>query len=122
MTDNESKIKDLAWEKARRVEGFDPSLFRQDACGAWMRKDMYGDINNMYGWGIDYIFPKILGGTLVVENIRALNYHNIISKGRDYPSYKAVYAAEGTQNVETERYLTVNDKIRKQLKSIYPDA
>lgn len=122
MNDNINDIIEIAWNKARKIDGFDSNLFRQDACGAWIRKDLYGDINNMYGWGVDYIFPKILGGTMVPDNIRALNYHNIISKGRDYPSYKAVFTSEGTQNVETELYLTVNDKVRTRLKTIYPDA
>ncbi len=122
MNDNIKEIIETAWKKARIIEGFDSNLFRQDACGAWIRKDLYGDINNMYGWGIDYIFPTVLGGTLVADNIRALNYHNIISKGRDYPSYKAVYTSDGTQNIETELYLTVNNKVRTKLKTIYPDA
>ena len=122
---DERNIRDfleMAWQKARIIEGFDPDLFRQDACGAWIRKDLYGDIENMFGWGVDYIYPKSLGGTLIPENIRALNYHNIISKGNDYPSYKAVFTSEGTKNNMTELYLTVNDIIRKQLKKIYPDA
>ena len=122
MEELNNEIVEIAWEKAKKVDGFAPDLIRQDACGAWIRKDMYGDVNNMYGWGIDYIFPKALGGTLIVENIRALNCQNINSKGRDYPSYKAVLTSEGTTNISTELYLTVHEKVRNQLKTIYPDA
>lgn len=122
MNEDKKEFIELAWAKGRKIEGYDSDLFRKDACGAWMRKDLYGEIHNMYGWGIDYIFPKVMGGTLVADNIRALNYHNIISKGRDYPSYKAVYTSEGVQNIETEMYLAVNIKIRERLKKIYPDA
>jgi hypothetical protein len=111
-----------AWEKARSVEGFDADIFRKDACGAWIQKDMYSQPESMYGWGIDLIFPQTLGGTVTEENIRALNYRNIKSKGKDYPSYKAVYTAEGLENKETELYLTVNKKVRANLKKIYEHA
>lgn len=111
-----------AWEKARSVEGFDADIFRKDACGAWIQKDMYSQPESMYGWGIDLILPQTLGGTVTEENIRALNYRNIKSKGKDYPSYKAVYTAEGLENKETELYLTVNKKVRANLKKIYEHA
>jgi len=116
------EVRDIAWAKAKKVEGYDASLFRKDACGAWIRKDLYGDSANMYGWGIDLIFPREKGGRPVGENVRALNSRNLASKGRDYPSYKAVVTAEGTDNVDSEQYLTVNAKVRKTLKAIFPNA
>lgn len=111
-----------AWEKARVVEGFDADIIRKDACGAWIQKDMYSQPGSMYGWGVDLIFPQALGGDATNENIRALNCRNLVSKGRDYPSYKAVYTAEGLENKETELYLTVNQKIRINLKKLYEHA
>ena len=111
-----------AWEKARAVEGFDAAIIRKDACGAWIQKDMYSQSGSMYGWGIDLILPNVLGGDKAKENIRALNYRNLMSKGNDYPSYKAVYTAEGLENKETEMYLTVNKKVRSNLKKIYENA
>lgn len=111
-----------AWEKARIINGFDADIIRKDACGAWIQKDMYSQPGSMYGWGVDLIFPKVLGGNMVKENIRALNYRNLVSKGKDYPSYKAVFTAEGLENKETEMYLTVNKKVRTNLKKIYEHA
>lgn len=111
-----------SWEKARIVEGFDADIIRKDACGAWIQKDMYSQPDSMYGWGVDLILPSSLGGDTAKENIRALNYRNLVSKGNDYPSYKAVYTAEGLENKETELYLTVNKKVRTNLKKLYEHA
>ena len=111
-----------AWEKARVVEGFDADIIRKDACGAWIQKDMYSQPGSMYGWGVDLILPRTRGGDSAKENIRALNCRNLASKGNDYPSYKAVYTAEGLENKETELYLTVNKKVRTNLKKLYEHA
>lgn len=111
-----------AWEKARMVDGFDPNMFRQDACGAWIQKDMFSQPGSMFGWGVDMILPLSMGGSPIEENIRALNYRNLMSKGNDYPSYKAVYTADGLENKETELYLTVNQKTRSKLKKFFEHA
>lgn len=111
-----------AWEKARVVEGFDADIIRKDACGAWIQKDMYSQPGSMYGWGVDLILPKVLGGDMAKENIRALNCRNLVSKGNDYPSYKAAYTADGLENKDTELYLTVNKKVRLNLKKKYEHA
>ncbi|WP_143096860.1 hypothetical protein [Prevotella sp. tf2-5] len=111
-----------AWEKARTVEGFDADIFRKDACGAWIQKDMFLQYGSMYGWGVDLILPASLGGKVVPENIRALNCHNLKSKGSDYPSYKAVYTADGLKNKDTELFLTVNKIVRGKLKTLFENA
>ena len=111
-----------AWEKARVVDGFDPNIFRQDACGAWIQKEMFSQSGSMFGWGVDLIFPLSMGGSPIEDNIRALNYRNLVSKGNDYPSYKAVYTADGLENKETELYLTVNKITRIKLKNFFKNA
>lgn len=116
------EIKIMAWSKARAIEGYDSDMFRKDACGAWIRRDMFGQTDNMFGWGIDLIFPKILGGTTIEINVRALNCRNLESKGNDYPSYKVVLIADGNKNVSTDKYLTINNKLRQILKTIYKNA
>ena len=37
------------------MDGYDPTLFRKDACGAWIIRDKYGDSDSIYGWQIDHI-------------------------------------------------------------------
>lgn len=111
-----------AWEMARTVEGADENMFRQDACGAWIRWDMYGNRSNDYGWEIDHIYPESRGGTDIPENLRALQWENNIAKGDDYPCYMAAKTAEGIDNVPSNRFLMISDKKREQLKKCYPDA
>ena len=48
--------KKYVWDnKATKVEGVDPDVFRQDYAGAWMRYADYGNRNSQYGWEIDYL-------------------------------------------------------------------
>ncbi len=109
------------WKRARKVEGLDSSMFRKDACGALIMFDKYGK-QNPFGWEIDHIFPQSLGGDDDLQNLRPLHYMNNRSKADDYPSYIACLRFDGQRNVEDERTLTVNQKIREQLKSLYKNA
>ena len=112
------------WQKAQIVEGLDPSMYRKDACGAWMVWDKYGVQDNIYGWEIDHIVPRSRlqkKGYMPSEidsliNLRALQHQNNTSKGDDYPSYTAIVTAEANRNVERMQNLTVNEKLRNQLK------
>ena len=106
------------WNKATTVDGFDPKMFRKDACGAWIIWDKYGVQDNIYGWEIDHIVPKVLleqkgfSQTMIddVRNLRALQHQNNESKGDDYPSYTAVVTSENNKNIEQERNLVVNNR------------
>ncbi len=120
MTYNTELLKAI-WRKARVIEGLDPDMFRKDAGGALIMWDKFGKINP-YGWEIDHIFPRSLGGDDTPVNLRAMHYKNNRSKGDDYPSYVALIRFDGNKNVEDMRPLTVNAKMRKQLKEIYKNA
>lgn len=107
------------WDKARKCEGLPPDLFRLDACGALIMRDKYGK-ENPYGWVVDHIYPKSLGGDDNIENLRPLHYKNNISKADDYPSYTAVLKYDGNKgNIENVRNLTVNKRVREILKKLY---
>lgn len=120
MTLEEKKL--IAWNNANEVEGVDKTIFRKDACGAWIRWDKYGNQQSDMGWEIDHVYPLSLGGTDEPENLRALHYQNNASKGDDYPMYEAVVSAEGEHNQPNRRYISVNDRRRQLLKQYYPNA
>lgn len=111
----------LLWNKASKIEGLNPAVFRKDSCGALIMRDKY-DMQNPFGWVVDHIFPKSLGGNDDIDNLRALHYQNNLSKADDYPSYTAVIKYDGKQNVRNERNLTVNPFTRKKLKTLYKNA
>lgn len=117
----DSNILLSVWEKARKVEGLNESMFRKDACGALIMFDKYGK-QNPFGWEIDHILPKSLGGDDNLQNLRPLHYMNNKSKADDYPSYTACLKFDGKKNVENECNLTVNKKIREKLKLLYKNA
>lgn len=117
------------WEKARIIEGYDPDRYRQDACGAWIDFNEYQNRNSNYGWEIDHIFPKsklleanvLLDDIDNLDNLRPLNWKNNLSKGNDYPSYRAVCIADGDKNKEVEKELIVNQEIQKKIKNLFND-
>ena len=113
------KDKISACSKARIVDGYNENLFRKDACGAWIAWEKYGLQDNDFGWEIDHIYPKILGGDESPDNLRALQHQNNASKGNDYPSYTAAITSQGNSNIEDEKYLTVNKNTRERLKALY---
>jgi hypothetical protein len=44
-----------AWERGRTLPEADPSVWRQDACGAWIRRDQLGRESSEFGWKIENI-------------------------------------------------------------------
>lgn len=116
-----------AWNRASAVEGYDPSRFRKDACGAWIIRDKYGDTDSMYGWVIDHVVPQSLlrekgfseGMIDNSLNLRVLQHENNASKSDDYPSYTAVVTSEGTENVRSWKFLEVNRKKQEALKKLF---
>ena len=110
---SEEEKKRHAWQYTTIGAGYDPNMYRKDACGAWIRWDMYGQQDSLYGWQVDHIYPQSRGGDDNPLNLRALQHQNNASKGDDYPSYEAVITSKNNTNIEQRRSLTVNDDKRQ---------
>lgn len=108
-----------AWERATKVDNFDANQFRKDACGAWIIRSHYGQRDSVYGWEVDHVYPQSMGGGDDIENLRAMQWENNMSKGDDYPDYKAVVQSEGNKNVRKEGQYTVNSPLQATLKRLY---
>lgn len=107
------------WNKATIVEGFDPNIFRKDPCGAWIVRNKYGKTDNLYGWQIDHVYPKSMGGDEDIRNLRAMHWRNNESKGDDYPSYIARMTSDGNKNVECYKSCTINKVLRDYISNTY---
>lgn len=107
------------WEKGLVQQGFDPNVARKDACGAWMLRNQYGNTDSDFGWEIDHVYPRILGGATVIENLRPMQWQNNLSKGDNYPTYIASVKAVDNQNQPVEGQFTVNDELRNQLAQLF---
>ncbi len=61
------------WEKARAYTEIDGGTWREDECGAWIRRDEYGRADSEFGWKIVNISA---GGQGTAESLRPLHYRN----------------------------------------------
>ncbi len=75
-----SKVIAATWRRASVINGLDADQFRNDACGAKMRKDSYGTTGE-FGWEIDHIKPVSAGGTDHKTNLQPLHWSNNLHKG-----------------------------------------
>lgn len=107
------------WDKATKVQGFDPNIFRKDPCGAWIIFNKYGLRDNSFGWEIDHVFPKSQGGDDDIRNLRAMHWRNNESKGDDYPSYIARVTSNGNQNIDCYNSHTINASLREYINNRY---
>ena len=51
----EAELIAAVWERGRALPEADPALWRQDSCGAWMRRDHFGSEASAFGWKIEKI-------------------------------------------------------------------
>lgn len=65
------------WKKGKIVSTHKSSLWRKDDCGAWMKRDEFGNRDSEYGWEIDDISP---GGPDALCNVRPLQWQNYVDK------------------------------------------
>lgn len=110
---------DRVWNKARIVEVYNADIIRKDTCGAWIVRNQYGIRDSIFGWEIDHVYPESLGGGDDMDNLRAMQWENNVSKGDDFPSYKSRVQAEGSNNVYKEEQYTINDDLRMKLEALY---
>ena len=82
------------WERGHPIQGNDSNVWRQDDCGAWIRRSDYGNRNSGFGWEIDHIDPT-RGNNL--SNLRPLHWKNNVAKGAGRT--KCVVTSSGNKNV-----------------------
>jgi hypothetical protein len=61
------------WEHGRVMPEADGTVWRQDSCGAWMRREHFGREDSDFGWKIEAIAP---GPASNPQNLRPFNWRN----------------------------------------------
>lgn len=107
------------WEKAKKVDGLDPNIYRQDVGGAWMQKDKYGK-EESFGWEIDHMFPESLGGNENTANLQAMQWENNRTKADNFPNYTTSVSSNGNTLAKKEQSWKFTDSFIATLKQLYP--
>ena len=66
-----------AWEKGRATNDQDSTEWRKDECGAWIRRNLYGNQVSEFGWKIENVAP---GKPQAIENLRPYQHENSFDK------------------------------------------
>ena len=61
------------WEKGRATNDKDSTEWRKDECGAWIRRDQYGNQVSEFGWKIENVAS---GTPQTIENLRPFQHEN----------------------------------------------
>lgn len=124
MNDN---LKDIAWNAAQIIEGYDARRIRQDACGAWIAYADFRDPTSMFGWEVDHIYPVSLLKQLNVPeklwnhplNLRAFHWKNNRMKSSSYPMYTSAVIGYGDTNMEQQNVFWVSDPLQDSLRQLF---
>jgi hypothetical protein len=88
------ETKEKVWEKGTVIKGFDPYIWRQDFAGAWIRRDLYGTIDD-YGWDVGHLKPYRVGGSDNLDNLMPIQWRNNAHKGNHYPIFRSIMSNNG---------------------------
>ncbi|NQV00434.1 MAG: HNH endonuclease [Parcubacteria group bacterium] len=75
--DFDKETEQKVWEKGKIASNNDPSIWRKDACGAWIKRAEYGNRDSKYGWEIDHISAD---GSDNLSNLQPLQWENNLDK------------------------------------------
>ena len=73
MTSIDPKLIDAVWQHGRAMPEADPAHWRQDGCGAWMRREQYGHEDAEFGWKLAKVSA---GGPDSAESLRPFHRSN----------------------------------------------
>ncbi len=77
------KLINQIWDKAHKIRGKNPNIWRRDNKRNIIRRGSYGT-KGEYGWEIDHKHPKAKGGSDKVINYQPLHWKANREKGDKY--------------------------------------
>ena len=80
-------LKRAAWARTNPVTGQAKSWeFRKDICGNLVRYSDFGNRHSPFGWELDYIISRSLGGSTSPENLQALHWKANAARNESLPA------------------------------------
>jgi hypothetical protein len=64
---------DVVWQHGRVMPEADPEHWRQDACGAWIRREHFGRADSDFGWKIESV---VAGKAQTADALRPFQWRN----------------------------------------------
>jgi len=79
-------LKRACWARTSPMTG-QPNAweFRKDCLGNLVRYSDFGNRHSPFGWEIDYIVPRSLGGASDPENLQALHWKALAARTEQHP-------------------------------------
>jgi hypothetical protein len=91
---------DAAWEHGRVLPEADGEQWRQDACGAWMRREHFGREDSEFGWKVEKVTP---GVEATADTVRPFHWRNGYDLAGRRPHCRVT---ADRSNVPAEKYAT----------------
>jgi hypothetical protein len=80
-------LKRAAWSRTSPVGGHTNAWeFRKDRLGNMVRWADYGNRKSPFGWELDFIEPKSVGGSTDPENLQALHWRATAARSTSLPA------------------------------------
>jgi hypothetical protein len=80
-------LKRAAWGRTSPVGNHASAWeFRKDRLGNMVRWADYGNRKSPFGWELDYIEPKAIGGSNDPENLQAMHWRAIAARSENVPA------------------------------------
>jgi hypothetical protein len=76
------EVADSLWAHGRAMPDADPSTWRQDACGAWIRRSQFGHEQAEFGWTIVNVSA---GAPDTAEHLRPFHWQNRFDRASNTP-------------------------------------
>lgn len=80
-------LKRAAWSRTSPVGGHTNAWeFRKDRLGNMVRWADYGNRKSPFGWELDFIEPKSIGGSTNSDNLQALHWRATAARSANIPA------------------------------------
>ncbi|GAB4483099.1 MAG: hypothetical protein OHK0044_32210 [Burkholderiaceae bacterium] len=98
MSAASTELIEAVWARGRVMPEADGAVWRQDECGAWIRREHFGREDSDFGWKLELVTP---GSASEPRNLRPFHWRNGYDVANGQPRCGVV---ADRSDVPAERY------------------